>query len=444
MTTIKVRNNKNGEQRFQSMSRVARGGEHYQTHATLEDARAYGLRMDRLLSRERALNEDPFSWLPESGEFKDERLVNTIKGFERTLPEKRWAESSLPAVKAVMGDPKISDLCPSWIKKYIRRARKTMTLRGSPYAWSSIHQQLCVISKAIKWRADELNIQPPPFIVRKSHFIEAAAAEGLRKEALDNSRFRRLEPWEEKALFSHLARDESPQASQWPLLVRFAMHTGARLQEMVLMEWDEVHESGEWWDIPWKHSKTKGRTMLLTDEAIDTLRELSAQRIPGNPRVFHTFDTPRATSAAFAKIRDEVGLVDFVFHDLRHEGISRFVLTQIGLPVQAIMGMVGHSSLSMLRRYTNLRGHELAPLMRRRAPVSPVGDQESATLGQLPEPLAARSPLPALTPKLNPCEPASGQLMREEAPDAHTLGSNAQQVAGANPPQPAPLRLVQG
>ena len=366
MASITKRQAANGAERFQVAVRIRGAGERWATLPTLEAAEEYGKRMTRALKKEAEEARDPRASLPPSGSMLDERLLDTIARYQRACPKGSWHQSTLPGLLRVVGNPLIGDLRPSWIKRYIQRARKTMTIRGKGYAWGSISHQLCLVSKILQWRADELNINPPSFVVRKRHKEEAAAAEGARKESLGNERDRRLEPGEEERLMARLAALDCRQRDHWPLLVRLAIATGARLQEMIKAEWKEIHPSGESWNIPWEHSKTKGRTMMLTDEAIDALDELRRLRDPASPRIFHTFGTPKAASSAFAKIRAEAGLENFVFHDLRHEGISRFVLTQIDLPIKAIMEMVGHSDIKMLNRYAKMRTHELSPLMRRR------------------------------------------------------------------------------
>ena len=368
IASITKRQAANGADRFQVAVRIRGAGERWATLPTLEAAEEFGKRMTRALKKEAEEARDPRASLPPSGSMLDERLLNTITRYQRACPKGSWHQSTLPGLLRIVGDPLIGDLHPSWIKRYIQRARKTMTIREKGYAWGSISHQLCLVSKILQWRADELNVNPPPFVVRKNYKEEAAAAEGLRKEALNNERDRRLEPGEEEALMAHLASPACPreQKDHWPLLVRFAIATGARLQEMILADWKEFHSSGESWNIPWQHSKTKDRTMMLTDEAMDALEELRRLRDPSSSRIFHTFVSPKAASSAFSKIRTKVGLENFVFHDLRHEGISRFVLTQIGLPIKAVMEMVGHSDIKMLNRYAKMRAHELGPLMRRR------------------------------------------------------------------------------
>ena len=55
--------------------------------------------------------------------------------------------------------------------------------------------------------------------------------------------------------------------------------------------------------------------------------------------------------------------MNFRFHDLRHEAISRMVLYKRQLSVFEIMRIVGHSNAEMLHRYANLRGDEMSDRM---------------------------------------------------------------------------------
>jgi integrase len=220
-----------------------------------------------------------------------------------------------------------------------------------------------VINTAIKWRADQLNINPPTFVITEKAFDEAGRAEGLRKEDRDNSRDRRFDHGEEARLMATIDQIGGAAGEDWRLFVGLAIETGARLQELAWMEWREIDATGEWWHIPGKHSKTKSRAMSLTDEAMRIIARLRELRHPTSLRLFHSMHETKQISDDFAGIVRKAGLPDFRFHDLRHEGISRFVLTQIRLPIKVIMTMVGHSSLKMLDRYAKLRPNEMSHLI---------------------------------------------------------------------------------
>ena len=353
---------------------------------------------------------EPRAWLPPSGDLADQSLREILNRYAETLPSKRRSSkaATIPSALMVCGDPTVGQLKPSWIKKLIRRARQTPTKHdGSRYAWATIKLQLSVIGSAIKWRADELDLIPPPFTVTNKMFEEACAAEGLRKSDLNNERDRRFEPGEAEALMKVVSnmRKNASRATreQWPLFIQFAIHTGARLEEIAWAEWSEIDATGEWWRIPDEHSKTKTREMVLIDEAMDILEKMKLLRKPGRKRIFDVGE-PRECSNRFARHSRMAGLENFTFHDIRHEGISRLVLTQRTLTVKHIMTMVGHSSMKMLDRYAKLRPHELAPLIIRR-------------------------PKPSASPEINAIEPPSmvgGHINAEQIGSGPRLQERAQ------------------
>lgn len=160
---------------------------------------------------------------------------------------------------------------------------------------------------------------------------------------------------------TRLHKIKGPSQPHWVLLVRLAIETGARLQELVFAEWGEISPDADFWTIPLAHTKCKReRVMPFTSGAVDIIKQLWKLADPLSTRIFHTLKSPRSVSALFHRWSVSAGLVDFRFHDFRHDGISRFVLTQRNFTVHEIMKMVGHSSPAMLERYMNLRGNELA------------------------------------------------------------------------------------
>ena len=60
---------------------------------------------------------------------------------------------------------------------------------------------------------------------------------------------------------------------------------------------------------------------------------------------------------AWDRLRTRAGLVDFRFHDLRHEALSRFF--EIGLSIPEVALISGHKDVKMLMRYTHLRAEGL-------------------------------------------------------------------------------------
>lgn len=365
-------NKRTKEVTYQATVRVKGFDPHYKTCETMAAALEWQKATHARILKEKRLADDPRSWLPKSGLLADQRLRDVLTHYQATFPKRDWHVPTINATLNLCGDPTIGQLYPSWIKNYFCRARRTLTNRGTPNAWASIEKQLSVISTAIKWRACQLDICPPRFVVNDDSYSEALKAEGLTKEDMNNERDRRFEPGEEERLMGYLLSSKKRTAELWMLFVQFAIHTGARLQEMIFAEWNEIDASGEWWNIPGKHSKTKSRSMVLIDEAMDILERLKELRDPSSNRLFPKLGTRKSLSNRWARDAKRIGLENFVFHDLRHEGLSRLAITQINIPIKLLMPMVGHSSLKMFERYAKLRPNELSRLVIRRPRPAPL------------------------------------------------------------------------
>lgn len=64
-------------------------------------------------------------------------------------------------------------------------------------------------------------------------------------------------------------------------------------------------------------------------------------------------------SRKWSKVFEHAGLVDFHFHDIRHEATSRF-FEKTTLSEMRISKITGHRNMASLDRYANLRGSDLA------------------------------------------------------------------------------------
>lgn len=281
----------------------------------------------------------------------NELLKETLNKYSKCSEVSAKSKAVIPVVMKTVGEVRVGELKKRWVRKYIEHMRTVPSQMGAPYAYSTIQGYLSVINCATRWRAEELDLQHRIIPFQKRTMIPADYS---------NERTRRLSHQEEIALFQSLRKVQGVSNRHYRLLTRFAIETGARLQEMVLAEWSEFREKPGVWIIPKSHVKTKrGREVPLTKRALRVLRALERMRDRSKNVIFHNLGKPASVSTVFARVVKKAGLIDFHFHDLRHEGISRMVMKQTGMSVFAIMGAVGHSSIAMLRRYANLRGEDL-------------------------------------------------------------------------------------
>lgn len=266
------------------------------------------------------------------------------------LPERD--ARSIGAVVRLAGDVKLAELDRKWVKGFKDRARKVKTRRGGPYAWSSIIDLFNIVKSTMSWRAEELGA-----VGARLKFAKADLPEDW-----DVRRERRLSKDEERRLIRRfMSNRQKTRRRHWIRIFRLALNTAARMQELHLAEWSEFNLDGRFWTIPAAHTKKKRtRVVPLNRAAMRALRAMWLIRDPQSPRVFHVLGNTHSLSNCFYHLTLNMGLEDLRFHDLRHEAISRMVLTERQLRVSDIMKIVGHSSIEMLERYSNLRGDELA------------------------------------------------------------------------------------
>lgn len=287
-------------------------------------------------------------------DYQNEEVRAVIRMFLKSDQCRPRYKGMAPTVLREIGDIKIGDVRRSWIKSYLTDMKPKLTHMGRPFSWATLNGHARFIGLALRWRANELDIAVP-------HFPYST---DLLPKRWQGNRDRRLSSAEEAALMATLSSVETSGGKQWPLLVGLALETGARLQELVLAEWSEVDFDERLWTLPLEHTKSKyARCIPLSIKALDMMAQLKAMSLPGDPRIFHAMPSTHGVSNAFRRHSLRAGLVDFHFHDLRHEAISRMVLHKRKLSVYEIMKIVGHGSLPMLNRYANLRGDELANRM---------------------------------------------------------------------------------
>lgn len=293
----------------------------------------------------------------------DERLDEILQKYSVSGDSTERQRKNLPTIiKFVrlvrsaesVGCNSLRQITSSWNKKYVERMRREKTRRKTIFSYETISVHLQIMAIACKWRAECLDIPAPELNFSRRHF----------PKHWENKRSRRLSADEQTRLEATIASHQAPSKDQWLLLMRLALETGARLQELVLADWAEFALPRKLWTIPAAKTKcNKERAVPLSSLALDYMRELQSDALDGNTRVFHRLGQPLSVSAGFHKFVKKTGLIDFRFHDLRHEAISRMVLYKRRLSVFEIMAIVGHSDLSMLVRYANLRGDELAERM---------------------------------------------------------------------------------
>lgn len=166
-----------------------------------------------------------------------------------------------------------------------------------------------------------------------------------------------------------LERIKANIKSQFPLsdLIDFAVETTMRSSEITRIRWSDLGREKRTMVIrDRKHPTEKignDQVVPLLGEAFEIIQR--QPRIVGDDRIFPF--NHRSVETAFRRARDQAGVEDLRYHDLRHHGISR--LFEQGYGIAEVSLVSGHRSWNQLRRYTNLKPESLheGPVSRRAA-----------------------------------------------------------------------------
>lgn len=149
-----------------------------------------------------------------------------------------------------------------------------------------------------------------------------------------------------------------------PVLIA-AYHTGMREGEILGLTWDRVDLRGGWVHLREVDCKNKeARDVPLNGVVVDTLRTLRRGGDGAIGPVFFRDGSPvnkHNISYWIRKICRAEEIHDFVFHDLRHTFVTN--MRKAGRQDRAIMAMVGHKSLDMLKRYDTIDKDDLRRVM---------------------------------------------------------------------------------
>jgi integrase len=168
----------------------------------------------------------------------------------------------------------------------------------------------------------------------------------IRKPKKSRPRNRRLETNELERLLLELRSTE-----EMIDIVLLATETAMRRSELLSLEWAKINLKDRTVNL----SDTKNgcsREVPLSPKAVMIIKAIPQR----SDKVFNT--KPCSVSHAFNRACVRAGIKNLRFHDLRHEGTTRFF--ELGLNTMEVSTITGHKSLAMLARYTHLRAADLA------------------------------------------------------------------------------------
>ena len=253
------------------------------------------------------------------------------KYSEKITPAKRSAETEQRRLRRLIRDP-LSSLTIDKITSSIIASFRDKRLQDGTRA---CQYDLVLIRHCFKIAINEWGLM---LSVNPLDKVKMPPPPRARKRRLEDGEFSRLKE----------ASSETRNPHIWPIII-FALETGMRRSEILALTWGNVDLQRRVALLPLTKNGNS-REVPLSNKAIQVLKDqLTENPFPINANAFRL---------AWDRLRTRAGLVDFRFHDLRHEALSRFF--EMGLSIPEVALISGHKDVKMLMRYTHLRADDLA------------------------------------------------------------------------------------
>lgn len=267
----------------------------------------------------------------------DITIRDALKKYSQEVtPGKKGANRELNRIKHLMGYKIGAKTICSVRRSEIAEFRDYLTAKG--YAPATVKKYLELLSVLFNTAISEWGYESLSNPVSQ-----------IRKPIIRNSRTRRLDHNEEQILLNAASKHKGGWLTS---VIILAIETGMRRGEIANLKVKDIdienqvallHETknGDSRFVPLSFRAVQAIQTLIKQRNVDRLVGVNADAITG---AFHT-SVKRA------------GLNNLVFHDLRHEAVSR--LFEKGLNPLEVATISGHKTLSMLQRYTHLKAIDL-------------------------------------------------------------------------------------
>jgi integrase len=274
----------------------------------------------------------------------------------------------------------LPELTFQWATKWVSSLKREQNL-----APSTIRKHVGALSRCLTWLAahGDIPFNPMTSLPKGYATYTPADTEAVKKidgvAKVSTERDRRLEGDEEERIRGILA-GAKPENRQRALELRegdalvllydMALESAMRMREMYTLSVRQI-------DLPRRTvflDKTKNgdrRQVPISTVLLALLKPYLKGRVPDD-QVFPWWNgdldkkalerTTSLLSRQYSRIFESAGATGLHFHDLRHEATSR-LFERTSLSDMEIAKITGHKSMSMLRRYANLRASTLAERM---------------------------------------------------------------------------------
>ncbi|RUX52120.1 site-specific integrase [Mesorhizobium sp. M4A.F.Ca.ET.050.02.1.1] len=300
---------------------------------------SFSLKADAVLwAREQEQRIDRRDILPSVTRLDSITLDSLLRRYETAISvRKRGADRESFKIRVLLRSPMaglpLSKLTSTMIAAY--RDQRLATVKPA-----TVRRELALLRHCLEVARREWGIP-----------LSRNPFEGVKLPSVQNARDRRLEHHEQNALGQALKGSRA-----WYLapMLELAVETGMRRGELLSLEWKHVDLDARTAILPLTKNGNS-RKVPLTTRAATVLSKIPVR----GETVFPI--SPGAFRQAWERLV-KTGLKNLLFHDLRHEAVSRFF--EMGLSVPEVALISGHRDYRMLFRYTHIRPEDVARKLR--------------------------------------------------------------------------------
>jgi integrase len=237
--------------------------------------------------------------------------------------------------KAQLGTSVLADITPNLLAEYRDKLARGDGKRRSN---ATVLRYMAALSHAFT------------IAVKEWRWLDESPMRNVSKPKESRGRVRFLSDEERERLLDACKQSDNPYL--YPV-VALALSTGARKMEILTLRWPDIDVHRQ---VITLHNTKNGerRALPLAGHALALVQHCATMRRGDSPYVFPSrngkkpFDIRRAWEAALRK----ADIPDFTFHDLRHSAASYLAMN--GASLAEIADILGHKTLSMVKRYAHL------------------------------------------------------------------------------------------
>ncbi len=267
-----------------------------------------------------------------------------IKDVLPTKPKQAPAQRpQLERWKAELGCYVLADITPALIVEVRDKLLTESAPRGNIRSPATVVRYMAALSHAFT------------IAVNEWQWLEDSPMRKVKKPKESNGRVRWLDDEERVKLLT--ACKESPNPMLY-LCVILALSSGMRQAELMGLKWQDVNLKDGYLIL---HETKNGdrRRVPLSGLGLVLLQEYAKIRRIDTPLLFPSERNPQKPidlRKAFANAMTVAQITDFKWHDLRHCTASYLAMN--GASLAEIAEVLGHKTLSMVKRYAHLSdGH---------------------------------------------------------------------------------------